>query len=118
MAGTVITTVLALASVAALFPGEAGQGSSSSAPTVFLSNGCHGCHVLDDLSGNARIGPDLTHVDRVAASRVEGLGAEEYIRQSLREPQAFVVPGYGSEMPTLDLTEEEVEELIELLLAA
>jgi cytochrome c1 len=125
MVGTVLTAVLALASVALLLvgggpplPRQAGSSDAvSTGHTVFLANGCHRCHVLDDLPGNAQIGPDLTPVDRLAAFRVEGLSAEEYVRQSLREPQAFMVPGYGPEMPTLELTEEEVEDLIELLLA-
>ncbi|HEX9762151.1 MAG TPA: hypothetical protein VGA97_03530, partial [Acidimicrobiia bacterium] len=68
-----------------------------------------------ETPSNAQIGPDLTRVEAVAGSRVDGLSAEEYIRQSLREPQAFVVSGFGPQMPTLSLSDAEVEALVELL---
>ena len=112
-----LTVTLTIASVVVLFSGTGSQPVTAS-PGVFLGNGCNGCHLLNDLPGNAQVGPDLTHVDDVASSRVDGLSADEYIRQSLREPQAFVVPGYRSAMPTFTLSEDDIEALIALLLAA
>jgi hypothetical protein len=43
--------------------------------------------------------------------------AEEYVRQSLLQPQAFLVEGYSGEMPTLALSSNEIEMLIEYLLS-
>ncbi|MEX0864229.1 MAG: cytochrome c [Acidimicrobiia bacterium] len=114
----VLTVALTLASVALFLTSRDGE-SPVEPPTgqmVFLSSGCNGCHTLNQTPGNVQIGPDLTHVDALAGSRVDGLSAEEYIRQSLREPQAFVVLGYGPQMPTLALSDEEVDALVELLL--
>jgi mono/diheme cytochrome c family protein len=127
IAGAALTVALAIASVAVYLldtgSGAAAQPTAeSSGPTpglnVFLAAGCVGCHSLGEVPGNTTIGPDLTDVDQRAATRAPGLSSEQYIRQSLREPQAFLVPGYGTEMPTLPLTDPEVDALVDLLLAA
>jgi hypothetical protein len=51
-----------------------------------------------DGQGGTR-GPDLSGLASRAGGRVEGLGAEEYIRQSILESTAFVVDGYDPIMP-------------------
>jgi len=48
---------------------------------------------------------------------VPGLSAEAYVRESIREPGAFVVPGYaGMEMPQLGLTDAEIDAVVAILL--
>jgi cytochrome c oxidase subunit 2 len=85
--------------------------------TVFLTKGCTGCHSRDGEPGGAAVGPDLTDLAARAGSRVPGMEAEEYVRQSLLQPQAFLVEGYSGEMPTLALSSNEIEMLIEYLLS-
>ena len=85
--------------------------------TVFLTKGCTGCHSIDGVSETALIGPDLTALADRAAARVEAMGAEDYVRQSVLDPQAFIVDGYGPLMPTLPLNTEELDALVEFLLA-
>lgn len=98
---------------------------SAAAPTrdrgalLFATKGCVGCHTHAALP-NARmqIGPDLTGLPDRAATRVAGLDARGYVRQSLREPQAFIVPGYTAiRMPDLRLSDEEIESLTAFLLS-
>lgn len=83
--------------------------------TVFGVRGCIACHQGPGMDGG-RIGPDLTAVAAVAESRVPGLDAADYIRQSIREPQAFVVPGYSPIMPALSLSDDEIEAVVTFLL--
>ena len=86
---------------------------------LFSAKGCVGCHTHAALP-NARlqIGPDLTGLPDRAATRVTGLDARAYVRQSLREPQAFIVSGYTTiRMPDLHLTDEEIESLTVFLLS-
>ncbi|HEX5671680.1 MAG TPA: cytochrome c [Acidimicrobiia bacterium] len=92
-------------------------GSALDGRTVFLTKGCTGCHSRDGEPGEAAVGPDLTDLAARAGSRIPGLKAEEYVRQSLLEPQAFLVEGYSEEMPTLALSANEIELLIEFLLS-
>ena len=85
---------------------------------LFAVKGCVGCHMHASLP-NARmqVGPDLTHVADRAATRVPGLDARGYVRQSLMEPQAFRVVGYEARMPDLQLTDDEIESLSVFLLS-
>jgi mono/diheme cytochrome c family protein len=94
-------------------------GSSTSAAVLFRSKGCSGCHTIVGVAETGGAGPDLTHLARVAGQRVEGLSAVDYVRQSIRQPGAYVVERYrgGSvEMPILRLSESEVATLVEFLL--
>jgi mono/diheme cytochrome c family protein len=85
---------------------------------LFATKGCVGCHMHAELP-NARmqVGPNLTALPDRAATRVAGLDAGAYVRQSLRDPRAFVVAGYDARMPDLHLTDEEIESLSTFLLA-
>jgi cytochrome c oxidase subunit 2 len=69
-----------------------------------LSSGtypCAGCHRLDDLGWVGVTGPALNGI----ASRTQRLAAtgyttmEDYIRNSLRHPAEYIVPGYQPLMP-------------------
>ncbi len=53
---------------------------------------CITCHLLD--KGVTGVGPSLLGLSDVADSRVAGLSAEEYVRQSILRPNDFIVPGY------------------------
>ena len=55
--------------------------------------GCNSCHVTPGLPqvDAAMLGPDQTNLGNVAASRMEGYTAEEYIRESIVDPNAFIV---------------------------
>ncbi|MCH7552860.1 MAG: c-type cytochrome [Chloroflexi bacterium] len=93
-------------------------GDSSAGRNVFLTVGCTGCHTIDGLDGaTGAIGPNLTTVGNRAGSRVVGLSAEAYLRQSVQEPGAFVVPGFGNLMPpNLASGQQNVDNLVAFLL--
>ena len=62
------------------------------------------------------IGPGHRNVYSKAATRVPGLSADEYIRQSLLDPSAFVVPGFSPIMPPFTfLTDAQILALIEYM---
>ena len=86
---------------------------------LFATKGCTGCHTHASFP-NARmqVGPDLTAVAERAGTRVSGLDARAYIRQSLREPGAYRVPGYSALMPDLRLTDEQIDALTAFLLSS
>lgn len=86
---------------------------------LFLAKGCNACHALEGFPGRSAVGPDLSGLAAVADSRRPGMSAEAYVRESIREPQAFIAPGFGGrfvEMPALPLTDAEVEALVSFLL--
>ena len=64
-----------------------------------------------------RVGPDLTALADRAATRVAGLDARAYVRQSLRDPGAYRVAGYTAVMPDLHLSDADIESLTAFLLS-
>lgn len=72
---------------------------------------CLTCHSIGK-SGALRF-PDLAGIGGRAANRMPGLSAEQYLLQSLYEPEAYIVPGFTSGMPVIDkppigLTDQEI----------
>jgi len=84
---------------------------------VFSTKGCTGCHTIEGTS-TATIGPDLTHIATVAATRKAPLSAEEYVRESIEEPGAFIVEGFEPLMSKLAdaMADGELEDLVAFLL--
>ncbi|MFN8399726.1 MAG: hydrogenase iron-sulfur subunit [Anaerolineales bacterium] len=83
-----------------------------------VNAGCRICHSL--TKGEKIIGPSFYGIADRAGERVPGLTAEEYLHQSIVEPNAFVVPGYPSGQMIQNfgqiLTEEQIEDLIAFLM--
>lgn len=87
---------------------------------------CSACHMIPGIEGAVgEIAPNLSTIGIDAATRVEGLNAEAYIRQSILEPSAFIAP----ECPTdscMDgvmplglanrMNEEELDSIVHYLL--
>ncbi|MCA9968566.1 MAG: c-type cytochrome, partial [Anaerolineales bacterium] len=83
--------------------------------------GCFACHRLDHLGRGGKLGPSWSELPAAAAGRIANLPAEDYVRQSILQPAAFIVPGYeeGSVMPSNFgelLTPEEIDMLVAYLL--
>jgi cytochrome c2 len=80
--------------------------------------GCRICHSLDE--GATLVGPSFAGIATRAAERVPGMSAEEYLRQSILEPDAYVVEGFpsGQMVPNLGeiLTEQQIDDLIAFLM--
>jgi len=77
------------------------------------------CHSLQP--GVKLVGPSLAGIGAQAATRVPGLSAEAYLRQSLTEPDAHVVEGYRrGQMPPdylSRLNQDQLEDFVAYLLA-
>jgi len=72
---------------------------------------CLTCHTLGK-TGALRF-PDLEGIGARAKTRIPGMSDVEYLAQSLYEPNAYVVQGFGPGMPTINqapigLTDQEI----------
>jgi cytochrome c oxidase subunit 2 len=80
--------------------------------------GCHACHSTD---GSRLVGPSYKGlIGSTAAVVTDGKTRqvavdEAYLRRSILEPMADVVEGYQPVMPKLEMTDEEVNALVEYL---
>lgn len=78
--------------------------------------GCVTCHTLD---GTDLVGPSLDGISEVAAERVPGMSAEDYLHESIVQPDAYLVEGYDDLMPKNygeTLSEEDIDNVIAFLL--
>lgn len=87
---------------------------------VYTSSGCAGCHAIEGISEGV-VGPNLTQIGDVAATRKDGASAEDYIRESILNPNAFAVEGYQPNVMPQNygeqLSSRELNDLIDFLLA-
>lgn len=116
VAGTLFVVLATTAAFAWQFPAADSPVAAADGIALFQTRGCSGCHVLAGVSDDQSIGPVLTDLEGRAGRRVDGLTAGEYVTQSIRSPSAYIVPGFGDSMPSLELTDAEVAALVELLL--
>jgi mono/diheme cytochrome c family protein len=117
-APAVLAGLLALFVFAACIPEAPATDPVSRGRQLYRSIGCANCHE-PNLFGQ-RMAPPLDHIGTDAATRVPGMSAEEYIRQSILDPGAYVVPGYQDSMPRglgRDLPPTDLDALVAYLLS-
>ncbi len=87
---------------------------------VYEKYGCGACHALEDVGSTSAVGPEMNGIGERAATRVEGMGAEAYLRESIVNPGAYIVEGYQDGLMPRDLGERmsqaELEAMITYLL--
>jgi mono/diheme cytochrome c family protein len=75
--------------VSELPPGNADNGVK-----LYTSQACSGCHSLQ--KDQRLVGPSFYGLWSRAGTRIEGMGAKEYLYQSIVDPNVHVVEGYQS----------------------
>ncbi len=88
--------------------GEAGA-------SVFAENGCGSCHTFTAARSRASAGPNL---DRLPAqARRAGKPLEEFVRESIVKPDAYIERGFSDVMPKTysQLPEDQLDALVQYL---
>jgi cytochrome c oxidase subunit 2 len=75
-------------------PGAADAGGGDG-KQVFTANGCGGCHQLADAGASGTTGPSLDNLLADAKKFGGGKTPEEYVRESIENPNAVVVEGFA-----------------------
>jgi mono/diheme cytochrome c family protein len=119
-AAALVAAALSLATAAAR-PDSSGSPPLDGAE-LFRIKGCATCHQSPGIDATIGVGPSLAHAPSWASTRVEGMTAEAYLRQSMAEPSAFISPAYtgasgpSAGMPLLQLSSDEIDALVTYLL--
>jgi cytochrome c oxidase subunit II len=98
---------------------EAGQqtgGGGNAGQAVFTQNGCGSCHTLEAANATGTVGPDLD--DLPQAAQRAGKPLEEFVRESIVQPDAYIAPGFQANvMPKTfaDLPQEQLDALVQYL---
>lgn len=107
-------------------PAQGVNGDASRGQTLFnqssigsaSASGCMTCHSLEE--GVTLVGPSLAGVAGRATERVPELSAEEYLRQSIVEPNAYIVEGFSEGLMYQnygrELTDQQIADLVAFLL--
>jgi mono/diheme cytochrome c family protein len=89
---------------------------------LFMRKGCASCHKGPQTTARIGVAPSLEDVPEWAGQREPGLSASDYVRESILNPPAFISPAFvesgPTAMPSLNLTEAEVDALVAYLLAS
>jgi mono/diheme cytochrome c family protein len=91
-------------------------GNAASGANLFKSQGCTGCHTFQPAGSNAKVGPDL---DKLAeeATRANRGSVEQFARESIENPSAYLEPGYQNVMPNFGqtLSSTQISDLVAYL---
>jgi len=85
---------------------------------LLQNKGCTACHSID---GTAKVGPTFkglyghTMTVITAGQERDIVADEEYIKRSIKDPQADLVKGFPPIMPVLQLSDKEINEILEYL---
>jgi mono/diheme cytochrome c family protein len=94
---------------------QAGLAGAKSGEQIFTAAGCGGCHTFGPAGTQGNIGPSLDDL----ASAAGNMPPEEFVRQSILDPDAQVAEGFNSGvMPAFEgrLTDAQVQALVDYLL--
>jgi cytochrome c553 len=85
------------------------------------AEGCVSCHKYDESQGKAEKAPYTKGTGTRAASRVPGMTAEEYIKESINKPDSYVVEGFNKgdmyQKFSAELSAQEIADLAAYLLS-
>lgn len=89
-------------------------GDADRGREIYNTNACHACHSLK--ADEVKVGPSLYGIGLRAATRKPGLSAQDYLRESIVDPNAFVVPNFNAGiMPATigkQMSEQDLADLI------
>jgi mono/diheme cytochrome c family protein len=120
--GDASTTTVTASQTAAVGDSERGRQIWDDGGGVVEGGGCQECHSLDGSEQTAGpfIAPTWQGISGLAGDRVPGLSAEEYLRESIVDPDAYIVEGYSANLMPKGfkflLSEEDIDDLVAFLL--
>jgi mono/diheme cytochrome c family protein len=91
------------------------KGDAAAGKKLFASNGCGGCHTFKPAGASGQVGPDLGKLAADAQKAKHG-SVEQYATESIKDPGAYVAPGFSNGMPSFSqLSDQDVANLVAFL---
>jgi mono/diheme cytochrome c family protein len=100
------------------------ESPAAAGKAIFTGDaGCGACHKLSDAGTSGTVGPDLDQiVANAEKNKKAGQSVEDYIKESIVNPEAFVEKGFPAGTMPGDfgqrLSAEEIDALVKYLLEA
>jgi cytochrome c551/c552 len=86
------------------------KGNPTAGKGLFESKGCTGCHTFAPAGSNATQGPDLDKLADYAKTANRG-SLQDFTAESIKDPGAYVQPGFSNIMPNFGLSDTQVADL-------
>jgi mono/diheme cytochrome c family protein len=104
-AETVIGTVAA--------PAPTATGNAKAGATLFVAQGCGGCHTFKPAGTNGTVGPDLDKLAAYAKTANQG-SLQDFTHESIANPSAYIEKGYANAMPNFGqtLSDKQIADLV------
>ena len=81
-------------------------------PAVSTELGCASCHSTDGARSEGPTWEGLAGSERTLADGTTVVANEAYLRRAITDPGAEVVEGFGPSMPSIEVTDEQLDELV------
>jgi mono/diheme cytochrome c family protein len=104
-AETVVGTLPTTSTQASVAKGDANAGKA-----LFASKGCVGCHTFQPAGSHSSTGPDLDKLADYAKTANKG-SLQDFTAESIKDPGAYVQPGFSNIMPSFGLSDTQVADL-------
>jgi cytochrome c oxidase subunit 2 len=95
--------------------GAASDAGLAKGKALAQSKGCVACHTADGASGVGPTWKGLAHSTRQLSDGSSVTADDAYLKRSIREPLAQVVKGFPPAMPKIEMTDDEVNALVEYI---
>jgi mono/diheme cytochrome c family protein len=92
----------------------AAKGDAKSGGSLFKSKGCVGCHTFAAAGSHSTTGPDLDKLSDYAKQANQG-SLQDFTAQSIKDPGAYVQPGFSNIMPSFGLSDKQIADLVAYL---
>jgi mono/diheme cytochrome c family protein len=91
------------------------KGDPEAGKQVYAANGCGSCHTFGPAGSSGTTGPNLDQLAEFAENADRGT-LEEFTRESIVSPDAYVEEGFPSGvMPASQLEEKQLNDLVAFL---
>jgi mono/diheme cytochrome c family protein len=91
------------------------EGDPEAGKQVYAANGCGSCHTFGPAGSSGTTGPNLDQLAEFAENADRGT-LEEFTRESIVSPDAYVEEGFPSGvMPASQLEEKQLNDLVAFL---
>jgi mono/diheme cytochrome c family protein len=98
-------------------PQPPAQGDAQAGKQVYAQSGCGGCHVFGPAGSSGTTGPTLDELPQYAETAGQPL--DEFVRESLVSPDAYVEEGFPEGvMPAFSGDEKQLADLVAFLTQA
>jgi mono/diheme cytochrome c family protein len=92
---------------------QAATGNAKAGATLFVAQGCGGCHTFKPAGTNGTVGPDLDKLAQYAKTANQG-SLQDFTHESIANPSAYIEKGYANAMPNFGqtLSDKQIADLV------